>query len=196
MACRGWHTPQIGAAVPDTHHPGQRKPLTIIGLGNELLSDDGTGIRVVRELRTRLPAGTATFEELSVGGLELLEYITGYDRCIIVDAIVSGEHPAGTVYRCVPAPEHESGPLTSSHQIDLMQVVHLAELLGADTPRSLVVYGIEAGDISTFHDGCTRTVAQAIPKLVDTICSDLRDHPAAFGAPDGEWKILCDAPSD
>jgi len=179
---------------PDTHKP--RRPLTIIGLGNELLSDDGTGIRVVRELRKRLPEGIATFEELSIGGLQLLDYISGFDRCIIVDAVASGEHPAGTTYRCIPDPESGTGRLSSSHQIDLMQVVHLAELLGADIPRSLVVYGIEPADITTFHDGCTTSVADAIPRLVDAICNDLRDQPDQLRSAGGEWQIIGDVLSD
>ncbi len=153
----------------------RRARRTIIGLGNELLSDDGVGIRVVRELKKRLPDETARFEELSIGGLALLDYVSGSDECIVIDAIATGEHPPGTLYRWVEENPDTTVPMRSSHQIDLMQVVRLAGLLGADIPRRIIVYGIEAADISTFHEGCTAAIESAIPLLVERICLDLQD---------------------
>jgi hydrogenase maturation protease len=172
---------------------GQR---TIIGLGNEFLSDDGLGIMVVRDLRKRLPADTATFEELSIGGLELLDYITGYEECVIVDAIATGTRPPGTLYRCVQKDPESTVPMRSSHQIDLMQVVRLAGLLGAAVPRRIVLYGIEAGDVTTFHEGCTADVARAIPRLVHAICMDLQDPCLPSGDSPGTWQVVHHTLSD
>jgi hydrogenase maturation protease len=181
--------------APDFIPLTMRKPLTIIGLGNELLSDDGAGIRVVRELKKRLPENDVAFEELSVGGLQLLDYITGFERCIIVDAVATGVRPAGTAYRFVQTPDSEPVTLTSSHQIDLGQVLALAKLLGTDVPQKVIVYGIEAGDVTTFQESCTNGVSKAIPKLVDTICRDLVDNGACCTRT-GEWQIVSDAVQD
>jgi hydrogenase maturation protease len=155
-------------------HPRHR-PLVVIGLGNELLADDGVGIRVVRELKRRLHRDAITFEELSVGGLQLLDYIVGYECCVLVDAVVSGDHPAGTIFRFVQEPGGSSIRLSSSHQVDLSQVLALGTILGADIPDTVVVYGIEAGDTTTFVERCTEEVSRAIPQLVELICSDIRD---------------------
>jgi hydrogenase maturation protease len=179
-----------------SEHPGAAgfTRTRIIGLGNELLSDDGLGIRAIRQLRKRLGGGAYSFEELSVGGLELLDHITGCERCIIVDAIATGAHPAGTVLRFLQTTDSDPITLTSSHQIDLSQVLTLARLLGGDIPRTVLVYGIEAQDVVTFHDGCTPEVGRAIPRLVETICADLAGgenapHP-------GVWQIVTDAVPD
>jgi hydrogenase maturation protease len=153
----------------------RRKPLTIIGLGNELLSDDGVGIRVVRALKERLHREDAVIEELSVGGLQLLDYIAGYDQCVIVDAMVTGDHPAGTMVRFIQSAAIEPVRPTSSHQIDLGQIVTLGGMLGIDLPTTLIVYGIEAGDVTTFQDGCTEAVAGALPALVEQIRRDLEE---------------------
>lgn len=163
--------------------------IRIIGLGNEFLSDDGAGIRVARALRERLPAQTAEIEELAVGGLELLSSITGCDRCIIVDAVTTGAHPPGTTYRFVQPPGADPPSLSSSHQVDLSQVVTLASLLGADLPRLLLVYGIEADDVTTFHDGCTEKVSRAIPGLVNAICRDVRNDDITRSTAGG-WHII------
>jgi len=182
--------------VPDLRPLTTRKPLTIIGLGNELLSDDGAGIRVVRELKKRLAGDDVAFEELSVGGLQLLDYIIGSEQCIIVDAVATGAHPVGTSYRFIQTPDSEPVTLTSSHQIDLGQVLALAKLLGTDIPQKVVVYGIEAGDLTTFQESCTNGVSKAIPKLVDTICRDLVDNGEACCTRTGEWQIVNDAVPD
>ena len=180
-------------------HPaasGERTPLMIIGLGNEFLSDDGLGIRVVRALKERLPAADTVFEELSVGGLQLLDYITGCEHCIIIDAITTGKNPAGTPYRFIQTTADNPPTLTSSHQIDLAQVVTLAALMGAELPRRLTVYGIEADDVTTFHDGCTEAVSRAIPHLVDVICSDIADKFQAPRSGTEAWQIISEAVPD
>ena len=170
--------------------PSHLRPCTIIGLGNEFLSDDGVGIRVVQELKRRLHGASITFEELAVGGLELLDYVVGYRECIIVDAITSGNQPAGTLYRFVQSPDQEPLKLTSSHQIDLGQVLALAKLLGASLPTKLTVYGIEVADITTFRDACTEEVSKAIPKLVDLICTDVQTNRINSPVCTGEWQVI------
>ena len=180
-------------AVMDPDQLSPSRPLTIIGLGNELLSDDGLGIRVVRSLRARLRDDRVAFEELSVGGLQLLDYVVGCRQCIIVDAIITGSHPPGTLYRFVQKADRDLVRLTSSHQIDLSQVLALAKLMGADLPEKLTVYGIEAEDVITFRDGCTDHVARAIPRLVDVICLDVEECIAAPSATAGEWQIIHEA---
>ena len=174
--------------LPD--HSQQRKHLTIIGLGNEMLSDDGLGLRVVRELRKRLMDHSAEFVELSVGGLQLFDYLIGTDEYIIVDAIATGTQPAGTMLRFVQTPDHEPVKLTSSHQIDLGQILGLAKFMGADLPRRLTVYGIEAEDITTFREKCTPHVMHAIPLLADAICEDLRSAQTSSSPCIDKWQIL------
>jgi hydrogenase maturation protease len=170
----------------------KRQRLTIIGLGNELLSDDGAGIRVLRALKDRLPANDITFEELSVGGLQLLDYVTGCERCIIIDAVATAKHPAGTTYRFVQTADSTPVTLTSSHQIDLAQVLTLATVMGAEVPRTLIVYGIEAADLTTFHEGCTSEVSRALPHLVEAICRDVENDGEARYAHTGEWQVMND----
>jgi hydrogenase maturation protease len=107
-----------------------------------------------------------------------------------VDAIISGKQPPGTLYRFVQSPDQEPVKLTSSHQIDLGQVLALAKLLGASLPAKLTVYGIEVSDITTFRDACTEEVSKAIPKLVDLICSDVQQNGMISRVCTGEWQVI------
>ncbi|MFC1927886.1 hydrogenase maturation protease, partial [Chloroflexota bacterium] len=59
----------------------------VLGIGNPILSDDGVGIKVAREVEKNLNDPQITVSEASAAGLSLLDSILGYDRVIIVDAI-------------------------------------------------------------------------------------------------------------
>ncbi len=162
----------------------------MIGLGNEYLSDDGLGILAVRQVADRLKNSGITFQELSIGGLELLDHLVGYERCVIVDAIASGACPPGTIHRFVRNPGNDAVAISSSHQLDLSQVLTLGRLLGADVPERVTVYGIEAGDITTFRSQPTPEIAKSLPALVDAICADLggnQPHPPLTA---DEWQVI------
>lgn len=176
--------------------------MVIIGLGNEYLSDDGAGVYAVRLLKQRMgqPDGIA-FEELAVGGLPLVDYIIGYERCVIIDAVVTGTQPPGTLYRFVQHQNTEPVKLTSSHQVDLSQILGLAQLFRPMTGRTITVYGVEVSDTTTFSNRCTEQVAKAIPQLVNLVCEDLmqtndgRSRTARSIVPlsprfAGDWEIV------
>lgn len=167
-----------------------RSATTVIGLGNEFLADDGLGIVAVRKIAERLPESPIAFQELSIGGLELLDHLVGYDRCIIIDAVATGSLPPGTIVRFAQTPGSETNPISSSHQIDLNQVLTLGHLLGAQIPRTVAVYGIEAADIRTFRSELTQSVAQSVPALVEAVCADLTDGSSSEPTRTDRWEIL------
>ncbi|MDY6959769.1 MAG: hydrogenase maturation protease, partial [Halobacteriota archaeon] len=75
----------------------------VFGIGNPILSDDGVGIYVAREIKKRLSSDISQFkdvdvEEGSVGGLKLLDTILGYERVILIDAIMTESGSPGDIY--------------------------------------------------------------------------------------------------
>jgi len=153
----------------------EKKLICVVGLGNEFISDDGAGIHVVRLVRKQLELSWhrsygIDIKELSVGGFQLLDHITGYDECIIVDAVVSGIHAPGTIYRFNQTPSSSPIRLRSSHQVDLPQVIGLATILGSPIPQTITVFGVEAGNVTTFSTRCTEDIERAIPELSTMIC--------------------------
>lgn len=162
----------------------------IIGLGNEFLSDDGVGIKVLQELKKRVLRNDVAFEELAVGGLGILDYITCSDTCIVIDAVVTGNHPPGTVSRCVVSGDRKPFQVRSSHQLDLGQVLALGHMIGANLPGSLTVYGIEASDVETFCEKCTPDVIRAIPLVVEAVYNELEGITLDHRTPADGWEII------
>ncbi len=145
----------------------------VLGLGNPLRCDDGVGIWVVRSLREKEIPAEAEVLEAATSGLDLLEIVTGYDRVIIVDAIVSGEGLPGEVHKLSLSDLSPYSSLVLSHGIDLPTVVKLGEALGLPQPKEILIFAVEAEDVSSFSEECTPQVEAAIPQVVELVLREL-----------------------
>jgi len=155
------------------------RPL-VLGLGNELLSDDGIGIHVVRQLRgdLTLPADVV---ECDLTGLALLDVLTGYERAIIIDAVQSGRCAPGTIIELDP--ENLRPALNASpHYSGLPEMMAIARQLDLIFPRVIKIYGIEIGDGTTIAGGICQAVLTAgdevlcrVRKILDAWSSDPAD---------------------
>lgn len=151
----------------------------ILGLGNPLVRDDSVGLRVVWEVK-RLVADRPDVEvdEDYWGGLRLMERMVGYQRAIVVDAIVTGAAP-GTIHRLTP---HgiATQKSASSHDVNLPTALKFGRQAGLALPadEDIMLVGIEAEDILTFGDDCTPAVQAAIPLAVRDVLAALEARPA------------------
>lgn len=124
---------------------GRRR--VVIGVGNSWQSDDGAGLAVARRLRELVPEGVDVLE-LEGEPVTLVEAWAGADEAWVVDAVSSGARP-GTVHRvdAAEAPLPRELSTASTHLFGIGESVELARSLGR-LPERLVVYGIEAAQIS------------------------------------------------
>jgi hydrogenase maturation protease len=153
----------------------------VVGLGNPLLADDGVGWRVAQALIARLLADPALaadpafadveVDHLAVGGLALMERLVGYRRAVLVDAMVTGEHPPGTVRRFAIAdiPAHEATHLDSAHDASLATALAAGRSLGADLPTEIAIVAVEAVRVDEFGEQLTPEVEAAIPVALDAV---------------------------
>ena len=140
------------------------KPL-ILGLGNDLISDDAVGIIAARKLRGVLN-GRADVVESSLHGLALLDIFIGYARAIIIDAIVTGRVPPGTVMEIRPEDlRTSSGP--SPHYTGLPEMIAMAWQLQLNFPGDIRILTVEISDSLTVGKGLTPAVADAVTALAE-----------------------------
>ena len=93
----------------------------LLGMGNPILSDDAIGVRLAAELGRRLPPrpDLDVREECSVGGLNLLDVLTGYQRVIVLDAVKTAAGVPGDVYRFSAGDLGDTLHLTNIHDVNL-----------------------------------------------------------------------------
>jgi hydrogenase maturation protease len=139
----------------------------ILGIGNNLLTDEGVGVHVAWYLDehhrdtpgvTVLDGGTLSFT--------LAEPIAVHDNLIVVDAARFGE-PAGTI-RCLEGEEMDrylTGNRASVHEVGLMDLFDIARLSGT-FPRHRALIGVEPASLG-WGDYPSATVAPAIGRVAD-----------------------------
>ncbi len=124
----------------------------ILGVGNVLLRDEGLGVRALELLRENYEFPEEV-ELLDGGtlGMDLLYYLEGTERLIILDA-VSGGGPPGTLYRFTDEEvKAYFRRKVSAHEIGIQEVLALLDLLEKPVKR-VVVLGIEPKDLDIGTD--------------------------------------------
>ncbi|MCK4272201.1 hydrogenase maturation protease [bacterium] len=162
----------------------------VLGLGNELLSDDAVGIHVVRELRRRFSdRGDLVFQEASVAGLAILDLVCGYQKLVVIDAIETEEGKPGQIYRLSQDTFKEDVPFWSAHGIGISTALDLGRRCGCQVPQDVIFYAVEVTDVRTWHRGCTPAVVKAIPAVVQRILKEeLCAGHASVDEPEGKGE--------
>jgi len=139
----------------------------VVGLGNPILSDDGVGIRVAELLREQvIPNGGFEVIIACVGGLRLMEALVGYRRAIIVDAMLSGSRPPGSVQLLPLEATGNTRNLFCAHDGELVSALALGRDLGLELPEQIEIVGIEAEEVEVFSEDLSARVAAAVPVAV------------------------------
>ena len=144
------------------------KRIIVLGVGNELLSDEGIGIHVVKEIQQKniFPSEVEVMEG-GTDGFGLINIITDTDRLIVIDSIKGGSMP-GTIYKfdIEDAPSTPDIFKTSVHQIGILEVINLSSLIGK-TPKTTVI-GIEPRSVSTGME-LSEDVREKIPRVIELV---------------------------
>ncbi|MDO8568906.1 MAG: hydrogenase maturation protease [Dehalococcoidales bacterium] len=144
----------------------------VLGLGNSILGDDGVGLHVACALeKMKLPS--VTVAEGGVTGLDFLEVLAGYDRAIIIDSIQTRGGTPGQIYRLKPEVFTATRHAGSPHDVNFATALELGKQLGLPLPRQIIIFGIEAENVTTFSEECTPEVVAAIPRCVDMVVREL-----------------------
>jgi len=143
----------------------------VIGLGNPILGDDGVGWRVAEEIARRTPNEPAIEVDcVSLGGLSLMERLTGYERVILVDSMFTGKNPVGTVsqFRLSDIPDLTTGHSASAHDTSLHNALKVGRSMDIPLPRDedVLFVAIEAENVYDFSDTLSPPVEAAVDQAV------------------------------
>lgn len=131
----------------------------VLGLGNDILSDDGVGLQAARRVGEFI-GDLADVAEASIATIDLLSIMSGYDRVVIVDAFLSRDLPAGTPVRATPEDLPKGFGYRSFHTLTFGEVMELGEWLGISMPKEVVIHGLAVDETSTFGEEFSPTVAE------------------------------------
>lgn len=148
------------------------KNLSIIGIGNSIMGDDGVGIHAVSKLREmELPASVEVFDA-GTDAFYALEAMDGKDKVIILDAC-RGNNTPGTLYRFICDPIHgkwESAFRLSMHGMNFMDIIMASDAL--KLPPEIVLLGVEP-EMIDWNTELSPKVKETLPVLIDMILREL-----------------------
>ncbi len=154
--------------------------VSIIGLGNVLLGDDGFGCLAVEVFRCEYECG-AEVEIIDLGtpGLDLAPYLYGRDLVVIVDAVTADGKP-GTVgtYRESDFLGSRAELRLTDHDPGLQESLAQLRLAGCG-PSEVVVVGV-IPESCVFGAGISSAVLAASSLALDTITRILLERGFAW----------------
>ena len=147
-------------------------PVTVLGIGNIILRDEGFGVRAMEYLdeHYRFSHDVRLLDGGTLGP-ELLHFVTGTEKLLILDA-VAGDAPAGTIYRfeddAVMAHFQEK---MSSHEIGIQDVLAWLTVTDRAIPN-VVVLGMQPYEV-TAGLSLSPEMAAALPHFAHRAVEEL-----------------------
>lgn len=147
----------------------------VLGIGNSILGDDGVGVIITQKLSAKIRDDNIDVLDVNIDGLNLLEVIVGYNKLVVVDAIMTEKGEVGEIYRFKP--EMICDPSRSSispHHFNLVSTIEIGKKLFPDEmPEETIVFAVKVEDVTSVTEKMTKKVEAAIPEVVSLILKEL-----------------------
>ncbi|MCK9902185.1 HyaD/HybD family hydrogenase maturation endopeptidase [Frankia sp. Cpl3] len=152
---------------------GPDAPVLVLGIGNELLGDDGVGVVAARRLATPPLPGVDVLDGGTLG-LMLMPYLAGRRAVLILDAVATAHGRPGDL---VVIPDGDvrrgHGVRATAHDIGLVDALAATELAGC-APRHVALVGVVPESI-TDRWGLSALLASRVDAMVDAARAVLTD---------------------
>lgn len=132
----------------------------VLGLGNELLTDDGVGVHVVRMLQKGPTIEGVVIAEVGTAILHAQHLLEQADYVIAVDAVKAGDKP-GSVY-CFDIDQAKLNIPASLHDLG---IVGLLKLMPENARPVTTILGVEP-DMIDYGMELSSAVQAAVPGVV------------------------------
>ena len=147
----------------------------ILGVGNQILGDDGVGVHVANELKKQIQNPLIAIDEAITGGMNLLDLLLGYDKAIVIDAVKTEDGENGEVKR-IPLGNFSTMHSCNPHDVSLMEAIQMAKKLGENKiPKEIIIIGIMMNEIPCeFGEQLSRKIQAAVPKAVEMTLNEIK----------------------
>ena len=157
----------------DEHPP---RPDVVIGVGNPLMGDDGFGIVAIALVRERWrDSPSLVLVDGGTWGMNLLPIIENARRLLIIDAIDRGLPPGSRIELDRAEIPRYLGLKLSPHQLDLREVLALAELRGT-LPLETLAVGVQPERVELSLD-----LSSPVAAKLHGVVADIEDQLRRWG---------------
>ena len=149
--------------------------ITVMGIGNPLMMDEGVGVRVMEVMMgtLRFP-DNVTLIDAGTMGMGILNLFRECDYLLVIDAVDGTGEAPGTVVRLSPEDLAPNQIKHSMHDVRLVDVLEAAMLMGNQPAADCI--GIQIEDMSHVAIGLAPAVEAAVPYAVEAALTILAEH--------------------
>ncbi len=150
----------------------------LVGFGNSCHGDDGIGPAAARRVYASLPRReNIELLELATSDFGVMEALIGYERAVIIDALVDEEAEVGTVRRIQLPESMEDGHL-SPHTAGFGAALALARKLGLAVPAEIALYGVVIREPRSFSERLSPELEARLDEIAAAIAAvEFTDQP-------------------
>ena len=162
-----------------------KRPKTLVCcLGNPIGGDDSIGYVIGRYLKNIFPAKFATvIPEYSGSALDLVLELCGWERVFVIDAVITGQMPPGTVRLFTEKEICGKMKPNSFHGVNLPQALMMGRKLKLKLPRSIKLIGIEIKPVASFGDKLSPALNKRLVNIRAEIARIIEQELDTFGRP-------------
>jgi hydrogenase maturation protease len=151
------------------------KRTLILGVGNDILTDDGIGSRLVTDLIKLINRPDILFNTACCGGLEIVEYIKDFKRVILVDAIRTQGGRPGDVYYFIPSDFRETSHLSNMHDVSFLTALELYDTLNLSLPDEIHIIAVEIAEDMIFSEEFTLQLKERYPGVLEKVLDIIKE---------------------
>ena len=156
---------------PDIKKNTMKPSTLILGIGNDILMDDGIGPRLVQDMKRLGEFPDTKYEVICSGGLDVMEYIKGFQKVIFIDAIRTENGNPGDVYYFKSSQFRETMHLSSLHDVSFLTALELGNNLDLGLSSDIHIIAVEIIEDRQFGNELTPELQVKYPEINKKVLS-------------------------
>ncbi|MBE3089977.1 MAG: hydrogenase maturation protease [Actinobacteria bacterium] len=152
----------------------------IIGTGNILLSDEGIGIHIVRELQRQQTRDKEFFHntefiDIGTSSFDIISYINnGVTKVVLIDCMKADGYLPGTIFKLTPDDlRKRQKEKYSLHQMELVDTLKMISII--EKLPEILILGIVPENINKFSTKLSDSIAEKFPVILSKIKKEIVD---------------------
>jgi len=152
----------------------------IIGTGNILLSDEGIGIHIVRELQRQQTIEkeffyNTEFIDIGTSSFDIISHINNsVTKVVLIDCMKADGYLPGTIFKLTPDDlRKRQEEKYSLHQIELVDTLRMISII--EKLPEILILGIVPEEINKFSTKLSDNITEKFPVILSKIKREIAD---------------------
>jgi hydrogenase maturation protease len=151
----------------------RRPPVLVLGIGNILLSDEGVGPYVIKQLASIGLPETVELVDGGTGGADLLDIVADRKKLIVVDAVDADCTPGSILKFTADDLMQTKSSAMSLHELGLAESLAMAKQINSH-PEQVIIFGIKPKTIECSMQ-LSEEIRNVVPQVIQLVLAEVNN---------------------